>query len=226
MRRWLLILSALVVAVTLGSMTASAQTGIALGTSSTAGVTFMSTGGGNLTMGTAVFGTAAGLGSLLGNNGFYSLMSGSPITLALANQFGTIFADYTASGTLNFDITSKPGGAGTTLLTGTLTLVDLVQAVNTGMTNTSAALNLAITGGTLASSYSGNTGLGQLTINLSGLGFLPNLSGSVAAKLGGATLDALPTPEPWTMLLFGTGLVLFGMVLRRRLPSAGVPLGA
>jgi len=52
------------------------------------------------------------------------------------------------------------------------------------------------------------------------------LSGSGSSKLGSATLDALPTPEPWSMLLFGTGLVLFGIVLRRRLPNTDAAVGA
>jgi PEP-CTERM motif len=224
MRKLSLIFFVFTLVVTLGSMTTSAQTGIALSTSSTSGISFTSTGGGNLSMGAAVFGSAAGLGSLLGDTGFYSLMSGAPIALTLGPSFSPIFADYTASGTLNFDITTAPGGGGTTLLQGTLTLVDLVQAFSTGMTNTSAVLNLSVNGGSLASFSSGNTGIGQLTINLSGLGFLPSL-GSGSAKLSGATLDALPTPEPQSMLLFGTGLLLFGIVLRRRLANTNVAIG-
>jgi hypothetical protein len=212
-------------AVTVGSMTARAQTGIALSTSSTSGISFTSTGGGNLSMGAALFGSAAGLGSLLGDTGFYSLMSASPIKLTLGPSLSPVFADYTASGTLNFAVTSLPGGLGTPLLTGTLTLVNLAQAFSTGMTNTSAVLNLSITGGTLESFYAANTGIGQLTINLSGLGFLPSLS-SGSAKLGGGALDALPTPEPRSMLLFGTGLVVLGLVLRRRLTSSNVAVGA
>jgi hypothetical protein len=226
MRRLSLILSVFTLAVTLGSMTASAQTGVDLSTSSSSGITFVSTGSGNLSMGAAIFGSAVGIGSLLGDNGFYSMMSASPITLTLGPKLSPIFADYTASGTLNFEITSKPGGGGTDLLSGTLSLVDLAQVFSTGMTNTSAVLNLVITGGTLESFYSGKTGIGQLTINLSGLGFLPSLSGSGSTKLGSATLDALPTPEPWSMLLFGTGLVLFGIVLRRRLPNTDAAVGA
>jgi hypothetical protein len=224
MRKLGLILFVLTFVATLGSVSTQAQTGIALSTSSTSGISFTSTGGGNLSMGAAIFGSAAGLGSLLGDTGYYSLMSGSPIALTLGSSLSPVFADYSASGTLNFIVTSMKGGGGTTLLTGTLTLVDLVQAINSGMTNTSEVLNLNITGGTLASAYAGNTGIGNLTINLSGLGFLPSLS-SGSAKLSGATLDALPTPEPWSMLLFGSGLVLFGFVLRRRMPN-GVPVSA
>jgi hypothetical protein len=218
MRKLLLVLSVMVLTGTLGSMSANAQTGIALSTSSTSGITFMSTGGGNLSMAAGVFGSAAGLGGLLGTTGFYTL-SGAPIALTLGPSFSPIFADYTASGILNFEITSMPGGLGTDLLKGTLTLVDLVQVSSTGMTNTSGVADMTITGGTLGSSYPGSSGISKLTINLAGLGFLPNLTSAMSTKLGSATLDALPTPEPWSMLLYGSGLVLIGFVLRRRLSA-------
>jgi hypothetical protein len=181
----------------------------------------MSTGGGNLSLAAGVFGSAAGLGGLLGSTGFYSL-SGAPIALTLGPSFSPVFAEYTASGTLNFEITSKPGGLGTDLLSGTLTLVDLIQAATTGMTNTSGVADMTITGGSLKGDYPGLTGISQLNINLAGLGFLPSLSGAHSTKLNGATLNALPTPEPWSMLLYGSGLVLIGFVLRRRLAPVGM----
>ena len=101
-------------------------------------------------------------------------------------------------------------------------MVDLVQITTTGTTNTSGIADMTLTGGSLESAYQGKTGISQLTINLAGLGFLPNLMGAKSTKLGGATLDALPTPEPWSMLLYGSGLVLIGFVLRRRLGSVGM----
>lgn len=216
MRKTVVALSALALAIMLGSMTASAQTGISLSASSTSGITFTPTGSGNQSMVAGVFGSAAGLGSLLGTTGFYSLMGG-PVTLTLGSNFSPIFADYAASGTLDFEVTSGPGGTGTDLLTGNLSLVDLVQAFSTGMTNTSATTDMTITGGSLQSQYPGNTGVSQLTINLAGLGFLPSLGTATATNLRSATLDSLAAvPEPRTMLLFGSGLILFGLILRRR----------
>ena len=78
---------------------------ISLGTSTTKGVTFTPIGGGSLSMGAAIFGTAAGQGGLLGTTGFYSLSTPSPVMLTLGPSFGPLFADYAASGTLNFEIT-------------------------------------------------------------------------------------------------------------------------
>jgi hypothetical protein len=46
---------------------------------------------------------------------------------------------------------------------------------------------------------------------------LPDLTTGTSTSLTSATLDPLTTPEPRSMLLYGTGLVLFGIMLRRRL---------
>ena len=176
-------------------------------------------------MAVGVFGTAAGLGGLLGTTGSYTL-AGGPIALTLGPSVPSIFADYTASGLINFEITSKPGGMGTDLLKGTLQLVDLVQVFTTGMSNTSSVVDMTITDGTLKGDYPGLTGTSKLTIDLTGLGFLPDLKGSASTKLGSATLDPLPTPEPWSMLLYGSGLILIGFVLRRRLSDTAIAVRA
>lgn len=217
MRRLMVVLAVLTLAVALGSMTASAQTGISLSTSSTSGITFMPAGSGDLSMLVAVGGSAAGLGALLGTTGFYSLTAAIPVALTLGPSSPLVFAAYTASSTLNFDITSGMGGTGTDLLKGTLALVSFAQVFSTGMTNTSGLVDITITGGTLQSFFLGNTGISQLTINLAGLGFLPSLSGPKGTTLKGGVLNALVVPEPKSMLLWGSGLVLFGIMLRRRL---------
>jgi hypothetical protein len=216
MRKLKVSLTVLALTVALTAVTANAQTGIALSTSSTSGITFTPTGSGDLSMAAGVFGTAAGLGAFLGTTGYYSL-SGGPVALTLVSSFMTAFANYTASGVLNFEITSGPGGTGTDLLSGTLTLVNLVQAISSGLTNTSAVTDLTITGGTLDGSYPGLTGTSQFVLNLSGLGFLPDLTTGTSTTLKSGSLDPLTTPEPKSMLLYGTGLVLFGIMLRRRL---------
>jgi len=226
MRRTWVVLSVLALGITFGSMTASAQTAISLGTSTTKGVTFTPIGGGSLSMGAAIFGTAAGQGGLLGTTGFYSLSTPSPVMLTLGPSFGPLFADYAASGTLNFEITTLSGGMGTDLLKGSLSLIDLVQLTSSGYTNTSALADITLTGGTLESDFPGKTGIGQLTINLSGLGFLPSLTGATATNLRNGALDTLPTPEPWSMLLYGSGLVLIGFALRRRLSPVGMVVRA
>jgi hypothetical protein len=59
-------------------------------------------------------------------------------------------------------------------------------------------------------------------------GHAPTL-GTFGAQNGGTnssipSLDPLPTPEPRSILLFGTGLLMFGVILRRRLPQLTQPL--
>jgi hypothetical protein len=164
---------------------------------------------------TGVSGTAAGLGGLLGTTGYYTVIGSVPLTLGTNFTSPFDFADYTGSGTLDFSIGSTPGG--TNLLDGTLSLLDFVQVSSTGMTNVTKATDITITSGSLAGDFPGSAGISQLTLNLGGL-FLPSLGmgTTVAEKLAGGTLDALTTPEPRSMLLFGSGLVLFGIILRRR----------
>jgi len=222
MRRPWVALSVLALALLFGSMPASAQTGIALSTSSTSGITFTGTGGGNVSMAAGLFGSAAGLGGLLGNTGYYTI-TGSEILTLVPPTVSPLFAQYTASGLLNFDITSQSGCMGTVLLQGTLQLVNFVEAVGSGVSNTSGTADITITDGALKGSYSGLTGISKLNINF-GSFFLPNLplNGAMSTKLGSATLETLPTPEPWTMLLYGSGLILIGFVLRRRLAGEAV----
>jgi len=196
MRKSLVIVALLGLSVILSSVTARAQTGI-------------------------IAGTTTGNGDLLGTNGYYSI-TGGPVTLTLGNFLTNVFADYNAAGTLSFSDTTGSGGAGTVLLAGTLSLVDLAQTFSTGVTDTSLAANVTITGGSLMAPgepYANGDGIGQLTLNLSGLGYLPTSAGGTASlsvgTLNPATID--PAPELNSMLLFGTGLVVFGAILRRRL---------
>lgn len=217
MRRLWVVLSVLTLGVMFGSMTAKAQTGISLGVSSTKGVTFTPVDATHDSMGLFVSGTAAGQGALSGTTGFYTLMGG-PALLTLAGIFPP-FADYSASSTLSFVISSGPGGTGTNFLTGTLSLLDLAQFFSTGMTNGPRVADITIVSGSLQTFFPGSTGISQLTLDLSGF-FLPTLSSAKSASLSGL-LEALPTPEPLSMLLYGSGLVLMGIMLRRRFLNLG-----
>lgn len=220
MRKSLFALALLGFAVILNSATASAQTGITLNANTSGEITF-GVDGGSLSVGAGgIAGTTTGNGSLLGTDGYYSI-AGGPVTLTLVSSLANVFADYDATGTLTFSDTAGPGGTGTLLLQGTLSLVDVAQTFSTGVTDTSLAANITITGGSLMSAgepYANGEGIGQLTLNLSGLGYLPTSAGGTASlSVGTLNPTALsPTPEVNSMFLFGTGLLGFGGLLRRK----------
>ena len=209
MRKLMIALALSVVAFTFGSMNVLAQTGLTLGSNSSGAVTF-SAGGSSMSVGSGIDGSVAGNGALSGVTGTYSI-TGGPVALTLVSSVPSVFAEYNASGTFGFDVTS---GA-TTLLKGTLSLVQLVQVFSTGVTNPTLDVDLTLTGGTLTlpgEPFSNDLGISQIMLNLSGLGFLPTSSGG-GARLSSGTID--PTPEPVSMLLFGSGLLAVGVFARR-----------
>lgn len=223
MRKLLVGLSVLSLAVGFSSSTAKASTsGFVLGTGTTGGITFTPTGGGNQSMSLPVTntGTATGTGALLGSNGFYFL-SGGPVALTnvTADNIPLLqIAFYTASGTLNFEINSNSTETGTDLLSGTLTLVDLLQGGATGTTNILATVDMNVTGGTDQPVFDSN-GIARFIIDLSGTGYLPTATSAKTATFeAGSTFDV--TPEPTSMLLFGSGLLAITIMLRRKLRVA------
>jgi hypothetical protein len=216
MRKLIIALAALTLAITLSSSSAKAQTGLTLSANSSGTITFAANGA-SVTM-SSLAGSVTGSGALTGTNGFYSI-SGPSVTLTLISSLPTVFAEYNASGIVNFDISTGPGGSGTTLLKGTLSLVDLEQASSIGITDPVLNANLTVTGGSLSGAgepfaLGAGSGVGVLTLDLSGVGYLPTSSGGRAALESGS-FD--PTPEPTSMLLFGSGVLAFGIILRRRL---------
>jgi hypothetical protein len=221
MRKLLVGLSLLTLAVGFTSLTAKASTtGFVLGTGTTNGIVFTPAGGGNQTMSLPVTntGTATGTGALLGSDGFYFL-SGGPVALTDSFNFPPLLiAFYTASGTLNFEIDSNSADTGTDLLTGTLTLVNLLQGGATGTTNILATVDMNVTGGTDKPVF-GSDGIARFIIDLSGTGYLPTATTAKTANFEvGSTFDV--TPEPTSMLLFGSGLLAITIMLRRKLRVA------
>lgn len=220
MRKLLVGLSVLTLAVGFSSLTARASTtGFVSGMGTSGGITFTPTGGGNQSMSLPVTntGTATGMGALLGTNGFYFL-DGGPVALTnvAADEIpGIFFAFYTASGTLNFEINPNSADTGTDILLGTLTFVNLSQVGVTGLTDIFATVDMKVTGGTAQAAFH-DKGIAKFIIDLSSTGYLPTASGPTTATFDpGSTFDV--APEPTSMLLFGSGLLAIAIMLRRQL---------
>jgi hypothetical protein len=183
-------------AIALSAVTVSASdSGVTLSAPTTGSMVF-SGGSSSLTLtitgplnGVALSGT----GAYAGATSF--TLSGSPLVFTgVSGSPG----DFTSTGTLNFLLNSG------TLLTGTLS--------NITLTTISHEPNMVLLSGVLS-------GGGQVTLiidvntPLSSVKF--NELGTLSA---GEALNNV-TPEPGTMLLFGSGLLLVAGVLRRKLAS-------
>jgi hypothetical protein len=196
MRKAILLSAVITLAIALSAMTVSASdSGVTLSAPTTGTITFSGDCAGGLTMtvagplnGVAVSGT----GAFAGATSF--TLSGSP--LAFTGVSGSP-GDFTSSGTLSFMLNSG------TLLTGTLS--------NITLTTLSHEPNMVVLSGSLSVG-------GQVTLIVDVDTPLSGLMGSELGRLSsGEALSTSVTPEPGTMLLFGTGLLLVAGVLRRKL---------
>jgi hypothetical protein len=169
-------------------------------TPTTGSITLAPDGGGvEMTIGSGgLVGSAMGTSSLAGATSYN--LSGNLVFTASGPQ------DYTSTGTLSFTVN---GGA---LLSGTLTGVTAEQVGK-----------LLIVTGTL-SATSGSSGItgGQvaLVIDLPSATPLSGLTGPETAGLSVGEGVGSVTPEPGTMVLFGSGILLFAGVMRRRQTSS------
>ena len=192
MRKAIFLSAVITLAITLSAMTVSAcDSGVALSVPTTSTVTF-SGDSASLTMTGPLNGAISGGGSFAGATSF--TLSGSP--LAFTGVSGSP-GDFTSSGTLNFALN---GGS---LFTGTLS--------NITLTTLSHEPNMVILSGSLSSG-------GQVTLIVDVDTPLSKLMSSELATLSaGEAFSPTVTPEPGTMLLFGSGLLLVAGVLRRKL---------
>jgi hypothetical protein len=210
-------LAIIVLALTLGSLAANAQSTVGMIYLGSDTVSFTPDGGGVVTM---TIGSTTGLAAgnnLLSSASSFALGPGT-FTLMEIGSSNT----YTSLGTIPLELN---GGA---LLTGVLDLVNFTQTGFMGTTNTSLLANLDITGGSYCPpTGTGTCGLGSGLVNLN---FLLGSSNPIALDptngvVTGGTLITPPkniavTPEPGTMLLFGSGLFALGGLLRRRMRTA------
>jgi PEP-CTERM motif len=192
MRNIIVIAAVLVLGALCSSGTANASgSSVNLSAPSTGVLTFC-TSGGDPVMSLSGFGGTASMGSgvFAGATGF--TLSGAPLRFTSdgASSWQTL-------GTLNFDLTG-------TSITGTLSDIKITQVgqlvlltgdVTSGSTNTQLALVIDLPSGT---SIARLTGVEHALLSV------------------GEGLETNPTPEPGTMLLFGSGLLLVAGVLRRR----------
>ena len=195
MRKAIFLSAVITLAITLSAMTVSASdSGVTLSAPTTGTITFSGDCAGNLTMTVAgpLNGVAlSGTGAFAGATSF--TVSGSP--LAFTRVSGSP-GDFTSSGTLSFMLN------GGTLLTGTLS--------NITLTTITGEANMVI----LSADLSGH---GQVTLIIDVNTPLAGLTGTELGTLSAGEAFSTVTPEPGTMLLFGSGLLLVAGVLRRKL---------
>jgi len=218
---WKLVLAALALSASIGSLRTNAQTQITLIANTSGNFTFTPTGplgAENYTLSSNISGKALGTGGLLSNLDNYSI-TGSPVILTLDLPFNppTQHAEYDATGMLDLKITD-PSMGNAVVLEGMLSLVDLVQNSISGQTNTSLVANLTSITGPLWAPFAPEPGVIQLTLDLTNAGFLPHPGlGTPSPQTADLLTSSItPAPEVASILLFGTGLLFIGKMLRRK----------
>ena len=179
--------------------------------------TFQGNGSGSTTVTLTACKGATCRGKAFGSGGFGFIGSNVPYKLV---SNGAMTVTETSSSTFNV---SGPAmtfmlGTGGSLLTGDLSLLDLLQAGKFGIVNYTGNANLVITSGSLASMFTSAGGVLDLTLKFKSKNQLSSIFGTSGSLIGHVTSGSLiTTPEPSSMLLLGSGLVALGAMLRSRI---------
>ncbi len=219
-------LMALTVVLGYGIMGA-AQSQIFLG-QSTQSVTFTGQGAGDptqvgVTLGSCVgttctlSGTAAGTGALASGPAKWSITSTKNSLFLNQTITPGVFSTTGPAVTFCYGGTTKCNGS---LLTGKLTLGDLQQVAGTktGEFNTFEVANLEVTGGSLAPVFSSAGGVATISLKFVHATDLSLLFGTTNHISGPVDHGGIvPTPEPASLALFGSGLLTLGGLIRRKL---------
>lgn len=197
---------------------------ITLSTSNGNGFGFTSSGGGNFTLNVASTPSTGISGNALDDFagpelGFYQIGPMSGIKGSLAGPCVAGSCTFGLSGgSMAFNYSSSPGADD--LLTGTMTLVDLLQSSTThsGVFNDTLMVNLLVTGGALAGFFPTGTGVVSMEIKFTtGTNLATAASGAkTAASVLSGSVTPVPLPEPNTLVMAGTGLMGLASVLRWR----------
>lgn len=190
-------------AVGIGLLPAQAQMSIGLTSSGSNVLSFASTGSGGLnaalggctTGSCSLSGAAAGTAAVKSATS-YAITSSGPISLS-GNGSGTFLAGATAL----IGSALKPASSSGTIFTGTFPRLSLTQGAN-GQVELQAAANGGAAGTTAI------TGASQHSL------FSPRLQ--LPNRGAGTLVSASIVPEPASLLLFGSGLIGLGGVMRKR----------
>jgi len=212
MRKTLLALATLVILATVTSTATAATNQITLGGTATDTLTFKgSATGWTLTFASnTLSGTATGQGTLTPISGTYDINSSGITITGTSSGAGTW--NISQSGGLGFEIESSTM---TDLLSGTLQLINLAQTGSTGTFNYDLAANLTVSGGSDASLF-GSSGVVGITIDFDTPTSLSTIVGTSNTLGANVSSGEVYTPEPMSMVLVGSGLILLGGLARRR----------